>query len=749
MQSEPKIVWRTENWKGKDGTIGYTGEWCPFTFYFETPVSVINLQDYYPEEGDPIISAGGDTYEQQDIYVSTKKILWDFGDGETYLGLSQRHWYKNPGIYEVKCTFFDSKDIQYQNEFSNYIQVSNYVSDYTGIQSYQDLSQANLIYSKRFPVNLKQTISQRNQDSLRENTELLKLIVQFDYIKKTDISPEPKWIFTDQERDQDQWSHLYPSIRFSNGTTHMDTVSPTWRELFVSLDPITKEPTLQYDSGDYFAGLVQDEKIYLTVDIPQISSGVIWASLDPTYIKDISETNQVYEQVGLEPQQYINMVSKGLSTTSISYPLSTATPSDRIVFTQNGMTDLSSFNINSTKFLNYPFMQVAQIQHSHLDENNEQYWENSLYNPAIPLSSISITDENNVELSTSDYELSALSTSYDNGGHIKLLVNVKNIQDGSNEMKIKIKQTDVTVQLSGSTYQLNDQYSDIITIIDQQKRTTKINEDFDIQTFFRDIKTQEILNDKEILYNNFFPEQLGDENSDENFIGKKLYEKIQNFTMNKRNMDTCEITALKDQMEMVGMYDLGSDITRPEQVERLVNLLSIKQSVLVGEENTNAENFYKKGFDIASANTENELGINLGQEIDLSSYIFDVNQDNFIVSYEKFQEKYTLINTNFYVDTDYELSALSQWNLSALSTSILNYQDRWGWGLVLPDGFLSTDIPKFYKFYYHLSTQNGNVDGIIDFENDRNEITRAEYKDGSYLSSLSIQIQELFTKNLS
>jgi hypothetical protein len=64
--------------------------------------------------------------------------------------------------------------------------------------------------------------------------------------------------------------------------------------------------------------------------------------------------------------------------------------------------------------------------------------------------------------------------------------------------------------------------------------------------------------------------------------------------------------------------------------------------------------------------------------------------------------------------------------LSGLSTTINDYKDEWGWGLVLPTTFLSSDIPKFYNFYEFCSNDmlstTLKTESVIDFDNERNQI---------------------------
>ena len=76
-----------------------------------------------------------------------------------------------------------------------------------------------------------------------------------------------------------------------------------------------------------------------------------------------------------------------------------------------------------------------------------------------------------------------------------------------------------------------------------------------------------------------------------------------------------------------------------------------------------------------------------------------------IVALEKFSNNYSLLNTYqpiCAVDT-------LQYKLSEFNTD-------WGWPLVLPNNFISTDLSKFYTFYEYTSGFEGTVyDGILNY----------------------------------
>jgi hypothetical protein len=84
-------VFKTKNWKGEYGTFGYVGDWCTFSFYFDYTIEDIFVEDYAP--GDETFYIVNETSEvfmrpQATTPVSSKRFIWNFGDGETFVGLS-------------------------------------------------------------------------------------------------------------------------------------------------------------------------------------------------------------------------------------------------------------------------------------------------------------------------------------------------------------------------------------------------------------------------------------------------------------------------------------------------------------------------------------------------------------------------------------------------------------------------------------------------------------------------------------
>jgi len=92
-----------------------------------------------------------------------------------------------------------------------------------------------------------------------------------------------------------------------------------------------------------------------------------------------------------------------------------------------------------------------------------------------------------------------------------------------------------------------------------------------------------------------------------------------------------------------------------------------------------------------------------------------------IVAYEKFSKTYQYINTNI-------LSA-SYANIDATKNTykLSAYDNRWGWGLVLPNAFTATDIPNYYTFFNYVSTfENTYIGGLINWGDENTTIDKTQ-----------------------
>jgi PKD repeat protein len=210
----------------------------------------------------------------------------------------------------------------------------------------------------------------------------------------------------------------------------------------------------------------------------------------------------------------------------------------------------------------------------------------------------------------------------------------------------------------------------------------KQNENWDAEGYYKSLRYQEVLLDKDKLFTDFIGGILGDIKGQPYELGKTVYEKVANFVDNKANITTCNLQALVSLCQELSIPFEEYNYPFPPQLERLINTLSIKHKHLWGEKNTYNLNFNPEKAYLATQETKT----NLGKE--LSVFTSVVSSGVPIVAYETFAETYSLVN-------------FSQIPGIPLETPVplSSYSYDWGWGLVAPRSLTGTEIKNYYKFY--------------------------------------------------
>jgi len=250
----------------------------------------------------------------------------------------------------------------------------------------------------------------------------------------------------------------------------------------------------------------------------------------------------------------------------------------------------------------------------------------------------------------------------------------------------------------------------------------KLNENFDFEQTLKDLRFQEILLDKEILFTDFMGTIFGDISSRYDVLGKTIWEKIQNFVSNNSDIDTCDLNSLINLNDLVDEDGLVFDrslIQQPADLSRLMSLFSVNHNRFTGTKNKFDSNFDDKGRTI-----KDTFGRNLGDRISTLTYEVTAGQD--IVAYEKFSDSYIRLNT-FQPLCSLSGQALSPhpassntYMLSSIRTESHSVSSGsfWGWPLVLPSTYSVSDIDKFYEFYSLSAVFEDSIQSsLIDYKN--------------------------------
>ena len=233
---------------------------------------------------------------------------------------------------------------------------------------------------------------------------------------------------------------------------------------------------------------------------------------------------------------------------------------------------------------------------------------------------------------------------------------------------------------------------------------TKVNENFDMTVQYQSTIYMESLLSKPILLNDFLGQIVGDVDSSPNTFGKRVYEKIANYSENVSDIDTCNIQALLSMDQMLGASSLlDFNFSYPSNIQRVVDLLSIKQSDLWGDINNYSDNFKQNDWGLAY-NSSNLLPI--------SSTVLVVS--GYIVAYEKYSKLYRKVScATPYISSIANLDINSGNYIFPLSS----FQNTWGWGLVLPDYVSPNNLHYYYEFYQYVpQIAGGFVQNIINWD---------------------------------
>ena len=449
----------------------------------------------------------------------------------------------------------------------------------------------------------------------------------------------------------------------------------------------------------------------------------------------------------------------------------------KLVITTNGVDGIgyreNLFNLNKFYYNEQKIYFVCRVKTS--DEYPVKNLPNfSLLDGGFNLK-VDILDKNNnkLDINYKTFETPVSSINNSSGGYFKGYIT---IDEPINDIKIKCSGATKVGLLTGESNFFN------IYEKNGNNQIRKINEDFDQKKYYKSLRYQETLKNKDNFFDNFLGKIVGDKNSDPNTLGIKTYEKISNFVSNVADIDKSNIRSFYSMQNLIGSDISVNSITFPASIQRLVDMFSINLSLLKGNINYFNFDYDNKGLIISKT-----LGKNKGEFLPFTQTTLQTGiSSKKIVAYERFSEKYSLLDTNIlsakefrYLDEQTRTYALSDYNLT------------WGWNLVIPKGMgvvdtltfeNSTDntkntnlfglnlnlqdnysrllkqtvnfdknyvgnIGNFYDFYEYVPTYQGdNIQKFIDFDNDNTSLEYlSSYRD---FYSDSGPVDEIITNSL-
>lgn len=695
MNTTTKIPFSAIDYKGLDSLSSYALSVTPFRFISSTE------------------------------YTKNTRMVWDFGDGTISKAFSAEKYYKFPGKYLVTLVQYDC---------NNNAMISSETKTVT-IYDYYPLTMV--------PINYAYVVTETGEFVVKDDggyvlASLLNLDVKCGQIEGevqiTNTFPayQPSLDIYYSIRNSDslnywdiedyKFSHLesyhslfekiYNYSLSSYQFNEIEKITPVVEEIYIKNDSGQLIRCNPLDSGSCFAGLTGISEFYFKNDT--VEDQIL---LDLFYDK----TNYVNPY---QPNfKYLNNLGVTLSAV-----VADNTPT-YLSITSNGLDGekflIDSFEINPIKyqnvyipfvvkikdFFNFSVKNFPQIHLSALDITVVAYGELAL---AIENGELLLTEDGEeiyatgtpVPLSLSSYDIISLNSTLSAqsfGGAFRGAIKFPTSDEVLTNIKIQVSGSFTndqaqTFTLSGESNVFNVYPSNYFDIY-------KKNENFNATETIKDLRFQETLLDKTVLFDDFIGGILGSDLTHEE-IGIKTYEKIANYVQNTQDLDKCEVDFLESLGAFVNYNDFADEKhVYPEKIKRLVNLLSIDKNKLLGTSNK-----FRENFDIKGRTSKTEYGRNIGDKIDPFTYIADYLTP--IVALEKFSNEYVLLNTYQPVESTLSL-------VYPLST----YNSDWGWPLVLPVDFTFSDIGKYYEFFEYVDEIDGTVlGGVVDYDNSKTTI---------------------------
>jgi hypothetical protein len=677
------------------------------------------------------------------------RLVWDFGDGTTSKQVSASKIYDFPGVYTVSLIVYDCDTNANISTYNRTILVENYI---------------NFTFDVKFDVENNSYLL--NEDGYFLLDEFSNYIVidtsdTLDIVLKCGKISKPFTISSYYPIYQPPVSIFY-TINGSNSKNYWDIENNKFSHLedyhtlysknynyFIKeyqYEPINK---IDFSPIDVYAKILNG-KIVECLKSDDGSTLVGKKASNVVYIKDDTITDSANIEFKFDRTK--NVIDPSTKTEvsylnnlgiTLNYSIIENDELDHLSITSNGLdgegSSISSFDISNIKFFDskipfvvkikdselYSVKNFDTIQLSDLNISVEGYMtitEPILYNG----SELTYNGEpyqytiNQSTVNSTDYYIVSLNdtlSSQNSGGSFRGYIFFPTLSsDILQNVSIKINGISnhqlSSYNLSGSSSKFNVYKKDFYKLF-------KKNENFNPSQTLKDLRFQETLLDKNILFEDFLGGILGNENSDHEDIGIKTYEKISNFTQNTQDLDYCELEFLDSLGEYVGYNDIGEErYMYPEKIKRLMNLGSIDKYKLIG-----ITNKFRENLDIRGRSSKEVYGVNIGNQINPLTYIVNVNTP--IVALEKFSNQYMVLNTYqpYYIGEDSGSSIYPSTSSYVLST----YNDQWGWALVLPTNFDFSEIEKYYLFFeYNYQYDNTIIGGVIDFDNPKTTISNED-----------------------
>jgi len=624
--------------------------------------------------------------------INKFEALFDFGDGTIGTGLTASHTYSLPGSYKVRMIINDCENNALLASYSTDINIYDYIENTFSVEIEDNILPLSAgEFSKPITITNKAPFYQ-DSNNIFYTVSGLTIPNYFDLTPYKFNHLQKYYSFYEKSYIENLSASEYNEIPF---------IGVSGSNIYVKLSGNKIVDAKSTDIDSVFVGTSGRESYYFSSD--QIASGIT--------INLFKDRNKIFSKnsnLDYSLNNFNNNLSISLTanvgTTSLSANLSSLTINDNGL-TEEGDDEAQIFDISPVQFKKAPipfFIKPTSIS-------------NYTVKGLTLTGSITgkLYDSNNQEVNTSYYSISSLNSSISGIDTDYWFYGNLTYDDGLSTVDSFTLVVSAEFANSSENFILGGRSVSFSIYPKDYYYFAKENEDIDFTEVFKSLRFQEILLDKNILFDDFIGSIFGNLSSSNSSLGKTLNEKIFNFVDNNANIDKCNLNSLinigNQLNENANVYD-ESLFNFPPAIVRLMSMFSTDYNQFKGTTNKFKENFNDRGI-----TTRDKYGKNLGSEIDTYSYTVTAGTD--IVALEKFSNNYSLLNT-------YQPICA----VDALQYKLSEFNTDWGWPLVLPNNFISTDLSKFYTFYEYTSGFEGTVyDGILNYADSLNsfDITTA------------------------
>ncbi len=199
-----------------------------------------------------------------------------------------------------------------------------------------------------------------------------------------------------------------------------------------------------------------------------------------------------------------------------------------------------------------------------------------------------------------------------------------------------------------------------------------------------------------VFFDNFMEVAVGGLENDYQSIGRTMYERIANFVRNHNDINEANVNQFYSILESIDVPYDDYQLSYPSEVERLVDILSIHKTRLLGEFCKCNRNFFG----------EIEFCRFCGHRHPLNRSVFPQNNDEFVVS----------ANVPFVVENVFSKNENYKFDIVYPSPEDLNFQLSAVINTLPSVSWMTSSIYYKYSFYNYISSYcNVQEEGVINW----------------------------------